>query len=142
MYFDFEEHTQMLEYEFEVDDIAYVVKYENNEFSLYVDGLKSKKKTSKIIFDDFHVFDDDGYTKKVFYTSNLVKTKNPMKVFANVVSFVKSVISKKSPYYFTYTANEKKKLNVYLGFAEKIAKKYGYHLVVEGKNFKFFKKIH
>lgn len=132
----------MLKHEFVVDDIAYVVKYENDEFSLYVDGLNSKKKTSKIIFDDFHGFDDDGYAEKVFYMSSLVKTKNPMKVFANVVSFVKSVVSKRSPYYFTYTANEKKKLNVYLSVAEKIAEKYGYFLEVEGKKFSFYKKTY
>jgi hypothetical protein len=130
----------MLKHEFEVDDIAYVVKYENDEFSLYVDGLKSKKKTSKIVVDDFHGFDDGGPVEKVFYMSSLVKTKNPMKVFANVLSFVKSVVGKREPYYFTYAANENKKMSAYLSVAEKIAEKYGYYLEVEGKKFKFFKK--
>jgi len=66
----------MFKKEFKVDDIVYVVKYnDNNEFSLYVDGLKSTKKTSKYIDDEFASFDDDGPVEKVFYMSNLVKTK-------------------------------------------------------------------
>lgn len=130
----------MLEKEFEVDGIVYVVNFDKNIFSLYVDGLKSKKQTSKIIYDEYDSFDDDGPVEKVFYMSNLVKTKTPMKVYANVVSFVNSIVSKRKPYYFTYTANEKKKMHVYAAVAEKIAKKYGYELLIEGKTFKFFKK--
>jgi hypothetical protein len=129
----------MFEKCFEVDDIAYVVKFDNNEFSLYVDGLKSKKKTSKNVSDEFYSFVDEGPVEKVFYMSSMIKTKNPMKVYANVISFVKSVIGKKMPYYFTYTANEKKKMNVYVGVAEKIAKKYGYTVYIEGKKISFFK---
>lgn len=132
----------MFEKEFKVDDIVYVVKYnDNNEFSLYVDGLKSTKKTSNYVADEFASFDDDGPVEKVFYMSNLVKTKNPMKVYANVVSFVNSVVSKKKPYFFTYTANEKKKMHVYNALAEKFAVKYGYTLVVEGKQFMFYKNV-
>jgi len=132
----------MLKKEFEVDDIVYVVKFDKNVFSLYVDGLKSKKQTSKIVYDEFDSFDsDDGPVKEVFYMSNLVKTKNPMKVYANVVSFVNSVVGKRKPYYFTYTANEKKKMHVYTSVAEKIANKHGYNLVVEGKKFKFYKNM-
>ena len=131
----------MLEKDFEVDGIAYVVKFDKNIFSLYVDGLESKKKTSKIVSDDFNDFgNDDGPVEKVFYMSNLVKTKNPMKVFVNVLSFVNSVVEKRKPHYFTYTANEKKKMELYEKVAGKIAKKHGYFLLVEGKKFKFYKK--
>lgn len=130
----------MLKKEFEVEGIVYVIKFDKNIFSLYVDGLKSKKQTSKIVIDDFNDFgNDDGTIEKVFYTGNLVKTKNPMKIYANVISFVSSVISKQNPYYFSYTANEKKKMCVYTAVAKKIAKKYGYGLLVEGKKFSFYK---
>jgi hypothetical protein len=129
-----------MKYQFVVDDIAYVIQYENSEFSLYADAVNSKKKISKIIFDEYHDFVDDGYVDKVFYIGSLVKTKNPMKVYAHVVSFVRGVVSKKRPYYFTYTANEKKKLSVYTAIATKIADKYGYHLEVAGKKFTFYRK--
>lgn len=131
----------MVKKEFEFDDILYVVKFDENTFSLYVDGLKSKKQTSKIVYDEFDSFDsDDGPVKQVFYRSNLVKAKNPMKVYVNAVKFVESIVGKRKPYYFTYTANEKKKVHLYNSVAEKIANKYGYNLVIEGKKFKFFRK--
>lgn len=131
----------MVKKEFEVDDILYVVKFDENTFSLYVNGLKSKKQTSKIDYDEFDSFDsDDGPVKQVFYRSNLVKAKNPMKVYVNAVKFVESIVGKRKPYYLTYTANEKKKVHLYNSVAEKIANKYGYNLLIEEKKFKFFRK--
>jgi hypothetical protein len=128
-----------MKHEFEVDDIVYVVTYDRNHFSLYVDGLKSKKKTYKIVYDDFFSFNDDGPLEKVFYMSGLVRTKNPMKVYVNVARFVKSVVGKKAPYYFTYAANEGNKNALYAKFAKRIADKYGYYLEAKGGDFKFFK---
>jgi hypothetical protein len=130
----------MFEKCFKVDDIAYVVKFDNSEFSLYVDCLKTKKKPYEDISDDLFSFvDDDGPVERVFYMNSMIKTKNPMKVYANVMSFVKNVIDKKRPYYFTYTANEKKKMNVYAKVAEKIAKKYGYIVSIDGEKIRFLK---
>jgi len=128
-----------MKHEFHVDGISYVVSYEKNEFFLYVDGLKSKKKTSASVIDDgFCDFEDDGPVERVFYMSNLLKTKNPMKVYAEVMYFVKSVVGKKMPYYFTFSANEKKKKNLYGAVAERIAKKFGYSVFVEGNKFSFY----
>jgi hypothetical protein len=130
--------------EFEVEGIVYAIMFKNNEFFLYVNGEKSKVQTYKPVYDDFDAFFSDFPSEpepkpNLFNSSHLLKAKKPMLIYIRILRFIDSIISKKNPYYFCYTANERNKIKVYKAFGERICKKFNYSLLVDKKKFSFYR---
>ncbi|AGR47999.1 hypothetical protein PHIM7_280 [Sinorhizobium phage phiM7] len=123
---------------FEVDSLTYVVEFDNNEFFLYVDGTKAKTKIAEEVeFDGFDFFEESS--QNVLKSSDLVKTKSPIKVFKNVLKFVEDMIGKHKPHFFYFAANEEKKISLYAMVAQQLSKKSGYYLQADAGSFYFYK---
>jgi len=130
--------------EFEVEGVVYAVMYKDNEFFLYVNSEKSKIQTYKTKDNDldgyFSDFSNEPVSKpKLFYSSHLLKSKKPMLIYVRILKFVNSIILKKKPYYFCYTANERNKIKAYKAFGERICRKFNYRMQVDKKKFTFYR---
>jgi len=130
--------------EFKVDDLTYIVEFNGHEFFLYVDGSKSRTKIHETPDpkDPFYGYDrHEGENTRVVLMSNLVKTKNPMAIFRNVLKFVDQMIGKHKPYRFSFGANEKKKRALYRRVAEKLVRKHPYYLDANKGSFVFYRLV-
>lgn len=125
---------------FVVDDLTYVIYFSNGEFVLYVDATKSRTKIheEEDLKDPFYGYSlEDEPNMEVMESSDLIKTKSPMKIYKEVMTFVNNMIGKHKPYMFKYSANEDRKIPVYGRVAKKLAEKHGYYLS-EGDGFYVF----
>lgn len=121
---------------FEIDGLTYVVEYSHGEFSMYVDGSKAKTKITEEHTDEFDFY---YVSTTVMKSSDLVKTKSPVKVYRACMKFIEQMIGKHKPHYFHFSANEEKKVSLYSMIAKKIEKSGAYYLQAEGDSFYFYK---
>lgn len=122
---------------FEIDGLTYVVEFTHGEFCMHVDGTKSKTViTEETYIEEFDFFD---VSTKVTKSSELVKTKSPVKVYRACMAFIEQMIGKHKPHYFHFSANEDKKISLYEMIAKKIVKKGDYYLQNEHGSFYFYK---
>lgn len=127
---------------FEVDGIAYVVEYSDQTFLFYVDRHKSRKRVIDPDEDDhpfrsYHFYEvSNAYVSEI---SDYVKTSNPLRIYREVMDFVRGVIAVERPYMFGYSANEDVKKDVYARVADRIASKFNYYLVQQGNYFTFYR---
>jgi len=122
--------------EFYYGGCCYVVSFENNEFSLYIDTTKSSPE--KFIDKDSLEFQLGDVPPDMVFSKT--KSKDYFKIYSDVKKFIDYVIKSKRPYYFFYVANEKSKIRIYKKFAEILANKYKYYLVDTGYKFYFYKR--
>lgn len=108
---------------FLIDGLCYEISFIDHELSLAV--IYAESDTSKIKWKpDPHWWDDPPE----YILDDDVTTKSIIKVYHEVRDFLDKAIRRYDPYYFTFSANEERKIPLYTKFAERIAKQYGYHL--------------
>lgn len=115
--------------------ICYVLVFENNSFSFYVDIDKSEDKSFLIEFEASNDFGDEA--PSLVYKD--ISSAAIFKLKSEIESFLEAAIYSHTPYFFRYSANEIRKLPIYTKMGKKIAKKYGYHMVQDGVMFSFYK---
>lgn len=121
---------------FEVDDVAYVVELtDKHHINLYIDVRASKKVVHQLTREESRWGD---VSPAMLW--RVTPTKSVFKVKAKVVEFVRNAIRRFNLYYFTFSANEDVKFAVYKRMAERFAKDLGYDLLIEGVEFKFFRR--
>ena len=115
--------------------ICYVLVYENNNFSFYVDTDKSQDKSFLIDFESTNEFGNEAPTSvyKDISSTAIFKLKS------EIESFMDDAILAHSPYFFRYSANESRKLPLYARMGRKVSERYGYQMVQEENSFYFYK---
>lgn len=129
----------MINREFFVDEICYVLELSStNVIMFYIDVHKSKHIDCET-YDAFAPFHED-IIPYICYSSDLgeTKIKHFFEIKKVVVAFVEEVANR-GVKHFSFGANEEHKLIIYRKIAEKIAKKYKYHLYEIGHSFQFYK---
>lgn len=130
------------EKEFVVDDLTYVIEYSNYKFTLFVDATKARTKIYEDLDqkDPFYGFSrDDVPCMEIMTSSDLVKTKSPLKVYKEVMTFVHNMIGKHKPHMFGYSSNEKRKNSLYSRVAKMLAEKHGYYLHEDDGVYAFYR---
>lgn len=132
----------MIKREFFVDEICYVLELiENNIIIFYIDIHKSKGIGQlEEWYDPFASFEE---TKEfIEYTYDLVNTeiKHFFQIKKVVLNFIEE-IANRGTNYFSFDANEERKMNIYRKVSEKVAAKYGYYLYEIGSSFQFYKAL-
>ena len=124
---------------FTVDDITYEASYgtKSHCFMFYVLHLESRRVTYDEEEAAWNWF--EPLPERSSLSSEFVETKNPIAVYRHVMAFVASMLKKHRPYYFTYDANEQKKVGVYTLAAKRIAKTFGYIVDQDGGTFRFYR---
>jgi hypothetical protein len=108
-----------------------VAEYVNNHFNFWIDNVKTEV---KLVKDD--PFGDDP-PKRIVTT--LGNTDCVFRVKKEIEDFMAHVLAKENPYYFTFVASDLKRVRIYVKLAEKIGRKYGYFVHVDGLFFHFYK---
>ncbi len=124
---------------FTVEDIAYKVAFtRKNEFLFYVLPRQSRR----VVYDRDELADWDYFAdipERVGLRSEFVTTTRPVAVFRNVLTIMGHMLKKRRPHYFTFSANEVEKVDLYTLVAHRIARTYGYTLHVELNVFAFYR---
>lgn len=120
----------------DIDGYLYVIEYRHNSFCLYLDVKNSRipPPVSSDPFADWHELPPDK-------TSLQTKSKSVFRVKKMVDRFIDRVLSVDRPHYFSFSANEEQKENLYGRYALRLAEKYGYYLVKGQRVFKFYKVV-
>lgn len=126
----------MFKRNFNIDGIEYVLVYSDSSIYFYIDPEKSPINMFVDRNSIGYLFGDDP-PLRVFEKT---PTKQVFKITKQVKMFIDDVINKYKPFYFVYSANEPQKFPVYKRFAEYVADKYGYFMVVDKHVFRFYKK--
>jgi hypothetical protein len=131
--------TELERASFTVEDIAYEVAFtRKNEFLFYVLPRQSRR----MVYDRHELADWDYFgeiPERVGLRSEFVTTTRPVAVFRNVLTIVGHMLRKRRPHYFTFSANELEKMDLYTLVAHRIAQMYGYAPYVELNVFAFYR---
>lgn len=114
--------------EFMVEGIAYEALFSNNEFYLRIVVAKCRHSHSLARAHDPSYgwyFDDEP----IRYIDTKTANKNPVKVMREMDKFVHKVLEAKSPWFFTFAANEPSKARLYRRYARRLAERFNYYLV-------------
>ncbi len=125
-----------MEKRFRVGDIAYVAQYRDHHLSFYIDSLHSNWMKLPAPCPSVPRFGDLPPERIYGQTPS----NNIWAVKRELMHFVDAVLAAHRPYFFRFTANEPKKLVVYLRIAQRLANRYGYFVVRDGKEFLFYKR--
>ncbi|MBT4140260.1 MAG: hypothetical protein HOE48_20255 [Candidatus Latescibacteria bacterium] len=117
--------------EFIIDGVCYVINFtKDHHLHFHADVHKSTKEVYKS--DGFSFWDEPP--ERIWTTTS---TGNAFKIKRKVLKFLENALRRYSPYYFTFSAIEKKRLPLYEKLARRIGKKYGYDLTQDYGSFRF-----
>jgi len=128
-----------LKKEFVVSNIYYVVEYENDEFSFYVDPVKSNiwHEYERDPLDDFYKL---SYPEKEYGNLPIKMSMHDVLVVKReVLAFIESIVSKRRPKTFKFVVADVNRLIIYLRLSEKLAEKYGYQFCFDYFHIWFYK---
>ena len=120
---------------FTSDKIRYVVEYDDKrqEFSFWVDVGRSDRAiyTPTAMERGFW----DPLPERILGRTHAARYV--LHVAAQVRRFIESVVARRRPHYFTYAASEADRMPLYCRFGERLARRYGYLMTVDGPAFRF-----